>query len=95
MDDTDKAFFPCACGFQFCCFCYNRMKEDFLEQFRCPACRAAFGEEGEDGERSDDDDDDDDDGGGGGGGGGGGDDDDDDDDDDDGDDDDSDNREEE
>jgi hypothetical protein len=60
MDDTDKAFFPCACGFQFCCFCYNRMKEDFLEQFRCPACRAAFGEEGEDGERSDDDGDDDD-----------------------------------
>jgi predicted amidophosphoribosyltransferase len=40
-DDTDKEFFPCACGFQFCCFCYNKMRE-VGDHFRCPACRKPF-----------------------------------------------------
>jgi CCR4-NOT transcription complex subunit 4 len=47
LDATDKEFFPCPCGFQFCCFCYNRMAEVVLgEHFRCPACRKPFDVEG-------------------------------------------------
>ena len=49
MDATDKEFFPCPCGFQFCCFCYNRMAE-VGDHFRCPACRKPFGDAGSDDE---------------------------------------------
>ena len=48
MDATDKEFFPCPCGFQFCCFCYNRMAE-VGDHFRCPACRKPFGDGAEEG----------------------------------------------
>jgi hypothetical protein len=41
VDDTDKAFFPCACGFQPCMFCYNRILE--IGDARCPACRRTYG----------------------------------------------------
>ena len=63
LDATDKEFFPCPCGFQFCCFCYNRMAE-VGDHFRCPACRKPFGDDAggsdEEGNRDDDNSDDDD-----------------------------------
>ena len=41
VDDTDKAFFPCPCGFQPCMFCYNKIVE--IGDARCPACRRGYG----------------------------------------------------
>ena len=43
IDATDKAFFPCPCGFQPCIFCYHRILE--IGDARCPACRRGFGVE--------------------------------------------------
>jgi len=60
IDDTDKAFFPCPCGFQPCMFCYNKIVE--IGDARCPACRRTYGspngDEAEESSSSDDDDDD-------------------------------------
>ena len=41
VDQTDKAFFPCPCGFQPCMFCYNKIVE--IGDARCPACRRTYG----------------------------------------------------
>jgi hypothetical protein len=41
VDATDRAFFPCPCGFQPCIFCYHRILE--IGDARCPACRRGFG----------------------------------------------------
>ena len=42
VDATDRAFFPCPCGFQPCIFCYHRIME--IGDSRCPACRRTFEE---------------------------------------------------
>ncbi|KAI1290021.1 CCR4-NOT transcription complex subunit 4 [Halotydeus destructor] len=48
LDWDDVAFFPCACGYQLCRFCWHRIKEqgggDEDSVGRCPACRRPYGD---------------------------------------------------
>ena len=45
MDDTDLKHRPCAiCDYNFCLFCFERMKAGPVENFKCPACRHPFGD---------------------------------------------------
>ena len=47
LDEQEKLFLPCPCGFQLCLFCYNRIKEDTSGSpgaGLCPGCRTCFGE---------------------------------------------------
>ncbi|KAL4429346.1 hypothetical protein ABPG77_005120 [Micractinium sp. CCAP 211/92] len=37
LDETEKAWLPCSCGYQLCLFCYDRLKTEFSN--RCPNCR--------------------------------------------------------
>lgn len=39
MDETDRTFFPCPCGYQLCLYCFNRVKD---QNDKCPACRTKF-----------------------------------------------------
>ena len=55
LDDTDRDFKPCPCGFQFCCFCYGRLRDMGGEAFQCPACRKPFAEDGGEGGAEKDD----------------------------------------
>ena len=42
LDETDKDFFPCKCGYQVCLFCYHHVKDDL--NGLCPACRTPYDE---------------------------------------------------
>ena len=55
LDDTDRDFKPCPCGFQFCCFCYGRLRDMGGDAFQCPACRKPFAEDGGEGGAEEDD----------------------------------------
>ena len=45
MDDTDLEHRPCAnCDYNFCLFCFSRLKAGPAEHFKCPACRHPFGD---------------------------------------------------
>ncbi|GAX78771.1 hypothetical protein CEUSTIGMA_g6208.t1 [Chlamydomonas eustigma] len=41
LDDTDKDFYPCPCGYQVCLFCYGRLHD--LCKNMCPGCRREYG----------------------------------------------------
>ncbi|KAL4458656.1 hypothetical protein ABPG75_013521 [Micractinium tetrahymenae] len=40
LDETEKAWLPCSCGYQLCLFCYDRLKTEFSN--RCPNCRVEY-----------------------------------------------------
>ena len=40
FDIDDNKFFPCACMYQICRFCWHRIRTD--ENGLCPACRKAY-----------------------------------------------------
>ncbi|PSC71085.1 RNA recognition motif isoform A [Micractinium conductrix] len=40
LDETEKAWLPCSCGYQLCLFCYDRLKTEFSNQ--CPNCRVEY-----------------------------------------------------
>mmetsp|Transcript_23287 Transcript_23287/g.69162 ORF Transcript_23287/g.69162 Transcript_23287/m.69162 type:complete len:446 (-) Transcript_23287:57-1394(-) len=42
LDNTDKEFYPCPCGYQVCLFCYGQVKEQCGGL--CPGCRREYGE---------------------------------------------------
>ena len=47
LDETDKLFIPCPCGFQLCVFCYRKIKEQESGEpgaGLCPGCRKEFGD---------------------------------------------------
>ena len=47
LDETEKLFIPCPCGFQLCLFCYGKIKEQESGEpgaRLCPGCRKEFGE---------------------------------------------------
>ncbi|XP_049850725.1 uncharacterized protein LOC126323770 [Schistocerca gregaria] len=37
LDDTERGFKPCPCGYQMCTFCWDRVSSD-----KCPACRRGY-----------------------------------------------------
>ncbi|KAF6258772.1 RING/Ubox like zinc-binding domain-containing protein [Scenedesmus sp. NREL 46B-D3] len=41
LDDTDRDFFPCPCGYQVCLFCYQRLQNEYNNT--CPGCRQQYG----------------------------------------------------
>ncbi|EFJ40153.1 hypothetical protein VOLCADRAFT_108305 [Volvox carteri f. nagariensis] len=43
LDETDKSFQPCPCGYRMCLFCYEKLK--LLCNSVCPNCRRAYGSE--------------------------------------------------
>ena len=44
MDEADKRFHPCSCGYQICRFCWHKIRQDMNKL--CPACRKEYTEEG-------------------------------------------------
>ena len=40
LDDSERSFFPCPCGFQLCAFCYHHISQDRAAQ--CPGCRRPY-----------------------------------------------------
>ena len=42
LDEADKQFFPCICGYQVCMFCWNKLRETY--DGKCPGCRAPYGD---------------------------------------------------
>lgn len=42
LEVDDINFFPCACGYQICRFCWHRIRTD--ENGLCPACRSSYPE---------------------------------------------------
>lgn len=42
LDETEKLFYPCVCGYQLCLFCYDRIKSECKSQ--CPGCRQIYGD---------------------------------------------------
>jgi hypothetical protein len=46
LDAAEKAFFPCACGYQVCLWCLSRLRTACEEGQvpRCPACRTPYDE---------------------------------------------------
>eukprot|EP01134_Creolimax_fragrantissima_P001465 CFRG1465T1 len=40
LDETDKGFFPCVCGYQICGFCWHKLRNE--GNGLCPACRKPF-----------------------------------------------------
>ncbi|KAK9788870.1 hypothetical protein WJX73_008168 [Symbiochloris irregularis] len=43
LDDTERAFHPCPCGYQVCLFCLDRLKLECGNL--CPGCRTQYGSE--------------------------------------------------
>lgn len=43
LDDTERAFYPCPCGYQVCLFCLGRLKDECGNL--CPGCRTEYGSE--------------------------------------------------
>ncbi|WIA38480.1 hypothetical protein OEZ86_001802 [Tetradesmus obliquus] len=43
LDDTDRDFFPCPCGYQVCLFCYQRLQNEYNNT--CPGCRQQYGDD--------------------------------------------------
>ncbi|GLC59585.1 hypothetical protein PLESTB_001503100 [Pleodorina starrii] len=43
LDETDKSFQPCPCGYRVCLFCYEKLK--LLCNSVCPNCRRVYGSE--------------------------------------------------
>eukprot|EP00242_Pyramimonas_sp_CCMP2087_P008167 CAMPEP_0198205246 /NCGR_PEP_ID=MMETSP1445-20131203/8757_1 /TAXON_ID=36898 /ORGANISM="Pyramimonas sp., Strain CCMP2087" /LENGTH=301 /DNA_ID=CAMNT_0043877475 /DNA_START=591 /DNA_END=1492 /DNA_ORIENTATION=+ len=41
LDETEKQFRPCPCGYQVCLFCYDRLKLEL--KGLCPSCRTPYG----------------------------------------------------
>jgi len=39
LDESDKAFNPCSCGYKVCLFCFHKIRE---QNNRCPACRRPY-----------------------------------------------------
>ena len=47
LDETDRSFIPCPCGYQLCLFCYKKIQEDKSGQAGaglCPGCRKPLSE---------------------------------------------------
>ncbi|KAF8061943.1 Cnot4 [Scenedesmus sp. PABB004] len=43
LDDTDRDFFPCSCGYQVCLFCYQRLQSEYNNT--CPGCRQQYSDD--------------------------------------------------
>ncbi|KAK2079866.1 hypothetical protein QBZ16_002261 [Prototheca wickerhamii] len=40
LDDTERGWVPCPCGYQLCLFCYERIRNEFNNL--CPGCRGVY-----------------------------------------------------
>jgi hypothetical protein len=36
LDETERSWVPCPCGYQMCLFCYKRLKTEFDNHCACP-----------------------------------------------------------